>query len=389
MRRRSLIIVAAVAVWAVTAVGCAAVPVTGAWAAVSSGPSSAVSLPITGYQMAVDSVDDQVVETSNGTDYSPNLYRDSGITPTSVTLTAKPANLTVGNQVTVTGTLTIGGAIPTNTLSINITRTGAGKPSSSFTPDVRFGEFTWIDLAPPPGTWTYTATYPATATSAASSASVKVTVVKAAPSFSLTAPATASYGQAVKFSAHLGTTLIGTPEVSTVSVYAQTAGSTARTRIASGLAGGSSTITGTAHFDKSTTLYAVYPGNSVYTAVTVTKTVNVHAKVTASIGGYYGTKSGYRLFHHTARVHLSAAVSPVKKGECVQFQVQEYVKKTWRTVVTTGCAALNSKSQATGSLTVSKYAKGVPYRVRADYMRGKDTANLDADSDFLDFIVRP
>jgi hypothetical protein len=50
-------------------------------------------------------------------------------------------------------------------------------------------------------------------------------------------------------------------------------------------------------------------------------------------------------------------------GECVQFQVQEFVAKTWRAVATTGCAALNSKSQATGYL------------------------NLDADSGFLSFMV--
>ena len=58
-----------------------------------------------------------------------------------------------------------------------------------------------------------------------------------------------------------------------------------------------------------------------------------------------------------------------------------------RAVTTTGCATLNSKSQASGYLVVSKYALGVPYRVRADYIRGKDTSNLDADSGFLSFMV--
>ena len=143
----------------------------------------------------------------------------------------------------------------------------------------------------------------------------------------------------------------------------------------------------TAHFDRSTTIYAVYSGNAANAAVTVTKTVNVEAKVTAAIGGYYGSKPGYRLYHHTARVGLSAAVAPAKPGECVQFQLQEYVSKTWRAVATTGCATLNSKSQASGYLGVSKYALGVPYRVRADYIRGKDTSNLDADSGFLSFMV--
>jgi hypothetical protein len=74
--------------------------------------------------------------------------------------------------------------------------------------------------------------------------------------------------------------------------------------------------------------------------------------------------------------------------------VQEHVKKTWRTVVTSGCASLNSKSQASHSLTVSKDAEGVAYRVRADYIRGadyireKDTTNLDSDSSFLYFTFR-
>jgi hypothetical protein len=154
---------------------------------------------------------------------------------------------------------------------------------------------------------------------------------------------------------------------------------------------GAGSVTGTAHFDKRTTLYAVYPGNSdnaaVTVTVTVTRTVDVGAKVTAAIGGYYGTKPGYRLYHHTARVSLSAVVAPVKKGECVQFQVQEYVKKAWRAVLTTGCATLNGKSQASGALSVSKYALGVPYRVRADFIRGDDTTNLDADSGFVSFMV--
>jgi hypothetical protein len=288
----------------------------------------------------------------------------------------------------VTGTLLIDGDIPSNT-TIEITRTGAGQPADTFSPDVRFGEFTWID-SPPPGTYTYTANYPATVTSAASSAYAKVTVVKEAPSFSMTVtPATASYGEAVKFDARFDSVMQGNPAIGVVTVYAQTAGSSIKTKIASGRVSGISSVSGTAHFDKSTTLYAVYPGNSDNIAVTVTKMVNVGAQVTASIRGYYGTKSGYRLYHHTARVELSAAVAPVKKGECAEFQVQKYVMRAWQAVVTTGCATLNAKSEASDALAVSKYAQGVPYRVRADYIRGKDTSNLDADSSFLDFMVKP
>jgi hypothetical protein len=215
-------------------------------------------------------------------------------------------------------------------------------------------------------------------------------VVKEAPSFSLTVtPTTASYGEAVKFDGRFDAAIQGNPAVSIVTVYAQTAGIGTKTKVASGRVGGSSLVSGTAHFDKTTRLYAVYPGNSDNTAVTVTKTVSVGAKVAAPIGGYYRTKSGYRLYHHTARLGLSAAVTPAKKGECVEFQVQKYVKTAWQAVVTTGCATLNAKSEASGALAVSKYAQGVPYRVGADYIRGNDTSNLDADSGFLDFMVKP
>jgi hypothetical protein len=321
--------------------------------------------------------------TSLGSDFALNGYPDPSITPTAVSL-AQPASSTVGKTVTIKGSLAISNEVPGNSMSIAITRTGGGQPATTFDPAVRAGQFTWIDYPPAGGTYTYTARYAGTATTAASSASVTVSVAKATPPLSLAVtPATAGYGQAVTFNAVVDTL---EPPVSTLTVYAQQAGG-AKVKLASATITFGWNISGTAHFDRNTTMYAVYSGNAANAAVTVTKTVNVEAKVSASIGGYYGSKPGYRLYHHTARVDLSAAVAPAKPGECVQFQVQEYIAKTWRAVTTTGCATLNSKSQASGYLVVTKYALGVPYRVRADYIRGKDTTNLDADSGFLSFLV--
>ncbi|HEX4091894.1 MAG TPA: hypothetical protein VHZ33_24540 [Trebonia sp.] len=328
------------------------------------------------------------VPAGDGSDFSLNTYPDPSITPTSVTLD-QPASTTAGKPITITGTLLIGGVGPDNTTSITITRTGGGRPAETFAAAVNSaGGFTWIDYAPAAGPYTYTANYPATATSAASSASVTVTVARARASLSLTAsPATAAYGQAVSFNALVQTDGNSAAPMSTLTVYAQSAGGATRTRLASRQLGGSGNIAGTVHLTRSTTLYAVFAGNAFYDATTVQKTVNVEAKVTAEISGYYGAKQGYRLYHRAARLMLTAAVAPAKKGECVQFQVQEYVKKSWRAVVTTGCATLNAKSQASDSLSLTKYALAVPYRVRADYIRGKDTANLDADSGFLQFMA--
>jgi hypothetical protein len=323
-----------------------------------------------------------------GWDYSLNVYPDPGVAPASVTLAAQSATVTVGKPVNLTGTLLVGGSGPSNT-SIQITRTGAGQAHTEVTADVEAGKFTSTDYPPAPGTYTYTVSYAVSDSGPFFSASATVTVAKAAPSLSLSVtPTTAAYGAAVKFDAHFESA-VGNSPAGTVTVYGETAGSSTKTKIASGQVGGNSTVSGTAHFDKTTTLYAVYPGSADNTAVTVTKTVSVDAKVTASLGGYYGTTSGDRLYHHTARVAVSAVVAPGKKGECVEFQVQKYVKGSWQTVVTTGCATLNASSEATDDLSVSSYAEGVQYRVRADYIRGKDTSNLDADSGFLSFMVKP
>lgn len=333
------------------------------------------------------------VATSTGADYALDMYQDPSVTQpgTPITLTSialtQPADITVGQPVTISGTLFANGQKLANT-SIWVGRTGRGLPSATFTAGINSaGAFTLTDHPPVPGTYTYTARYSGAYTIGSSFAVIFVNVAKATPSLSLTVtPATASYGQAVTFNAHLANTA-GRPSSSTVTVYAQQAGSTTRTVIASGPVNASGNIGGTAHFTKSTTVYAVYSGDTDNAAVTVTKTVNVYAKVTAAIGGYYGTKPGYRLYHHTARLNLSAAVAPDKTGECVQFQVQQYVNKAWRAVITTGCATLNSKSRAGGSLPVSRYALSVPYRVRAVYVRGKDTTNLGAASGFLYFLV--
>jgi hypothetical protein len=108
----------------------------------------------------------------------------------------------------------------------------------------------------------------------------------------------ASYGQAVTFNAHLANTA-DNPPISTVTVYTQRVGSTTKTKITGRPVNANGNIGGTADFTRDTTLYAIHSADNV--AATATKTVNVYAKMTAAIGGHYGTKSGLRLYHHTAR----------------------------------------------------------------------------------------
>jgi hypothetical protein len=68
-------------------------------------------------------------------------------------------------------------------------------------------------------------------------------------------------------------------------------------------------------------------------------------------------------------------------------QSQYYYKGAWHADVTSGCIALSKSSAATGYLTLSNDHPGSPYRVRVDYIRGKDVANLSASSSWQSYKI--
>lgn len=70
-------------------------------------------------------------------------------------------------------------------------------------------------------------------------------------------------------------------------------------------------------------------------------------------------------------------VTPNKHGECVQLQVQEYVKGAWHPYVKTGCTALSSSSKATLALKLAALGR---FRVGSVFIRSaKDSANVSTD----------
>ena len=69
------------------------------------------------------------------------------------------------------------------------------------------------------------------------------------------------------------------------------------------------------------------------------------------------------------------------------MQSQYYDKGAWHAAVTSDCIALTKSSAATGYLTLSKDHLGYPYRVRVEYIRGKDVSNLSANSGWKFFKI--
>ena len=365
-----------------------------------NGPGGSVPLPpVTPLADGSFTASDTPATTGTYT-YTASYAGDTGIT-TSATATATvtvslnaarltlggPASIWVTRSATLSGALAFGtGTVPAGT-KVTITRTVAGsKASKQFTVSTAAGgSFKLTDTPPATGAYTYLASYAGNSTTAAATASHKVSVVRIPASLTMTTSgAVLTYEPTVRVTAHLGATY----QNRTVSIYAQWFGSKARTLLKTGRVNSRGDLTITYRAPHSTTFTVVFSGDAHYAAKTVARSVTVRAKVSESISGYYASTyiggTLYRLFHSNDQMNAAAAVAPDKHGECVQFEVWEYYQGAWNFNVSTPCVALSKSSQALAIFGLSQADLGVPYRIRADYIRsGSDTSNASADSSWL------
>ena len=196
---------------------------------------------------------------------------------------------------------------------------------------------------------------------------------------------TIPYNGSFTVTAHLGFT----DSSGAYSVYQTIAGQPRRLdwSCPCGLTG--SFITGGSSWKINETLTAVYAGNALYEPRTVTLSIKVGVKVAAALTGYYKSAevSGidYRVYHHTATLKDAVTVTPGKRGECAQLQVQEYSKGAWRPGITTKCGTLNKSSKVI--IAVKPTALG-RFRIRANFVRAKtDTANVSTAGSWLYYEV--
>ena len=303
-----------------------------------------------------------------------------------------PSTVYAGKSVQITGRLTVGtGALPAGTaVTINRALSGSGSDAKQFTvtPEAN-GSFSLSDSLPALGTYTYSASYSGTADINPASASRTVTFTRMPTSLTMTTGATTfNYEPTVHVTVHLGTTYTNR----TVSIYEQWMGFKGKTLLKTGRVNSRGELTISYAAQHSTTFSAVFAGDARYAPKTVTHGVSVRAKVSGSLSGYYGNKrigsTTYWLYHHNNLLYAHATVTPNKRGQCVQFQVQEYYQGTWYANVTTGCISLNSSSKVTVAFNLTQADRGYHYRIREDYVRsGNDISNLSNDSGWQYFIV--
>jgi len=142
---------------------------------------------------------------------------------------------------------------------------------------------------------------------------------------------------------------------------------------------------------RATTFTAVFPGDAHDAAVRASRTLQVYARVTDRLAGYYGTtKSGgvvYDRFRGPGTLNLHSTVTPNKHGECLEPESEQYDKGAgWDADTKYGCDTLDGASHDSAPFSLS-LAVGDRYRMRGDYLRGKDASNLNAQGPWLYFIV--
>jgi hypothetical protein len=206
----------------------------------------------------------------------------------------------------------------------------------------------------------------------------------------LTGPSRSAFGSPIPLS---GAVTIGTgapPAGSKVTITRTASGQAERTFTAVTTATGAFTFK-----DRTDPIPGTYTYTASYDGVTsaghTVTVVPAHPAVAATLHGYYATiRHGsivYRLYRDTARVSVAVRVGPARPGDCVRLQLQEYYRGDWRNRLTTACGALNQAGDVTESLAASREAHGYPYRIRALFLPGTDTAVTAAQSSWLYFEV--
>jgi sugar lactone lactonase YvrE len=301
---------------------------------------------------------------------------------------SSPGVVTFGANVTIAGKLSLTAGAPATGTKLTVVRTKTGSSPKTF--DVATGadgSFTVTDPRPAIGKYTYTATYAGNETTTTAKAALAVSVARTTPSLAIkTSAANTTYGKSVTVTATLGPTLADR----WVGIYAGPAGQAKKLlKLAKVNAQGNLSVSYT--LSRNTTFSAVFSGDAHNGPRTVSRGVGVYVQVYMSNSGYFKTVKisgvSYRVYHHSAHLNTYARIVPNKAGECIDLEVQQYASQIgWFPNETFGCFTLNKASVVATYLTLLQ-ASGAQYRMRADYVRGKDGTNLSTDGSWFYFEV--
>jgi hypothetical protein len=258
-----------------------------------------------------------------------------GMSAASLSLAATPKAVSVGDKVTLSGSLAVASGTP-NEQTVTVTRSmnGGGSEAIASVATGIDGSYSLND-SPPLGTAAYTASFAGTDTILPASATVSVVVSKRTSSLTLaTAAQTLTLGRSTTLTARL----TGGEPGAVISFYAKPVGG-ATTRIAQKVADGSRKASIAVRPARTTTYTAAYAGSGMWGAATSgAARVSVRARWTGKALGGYATSGHYRLYRYTSACPAKGqgcptawfALAPKHPGVQVGFEFQFYYKGSWR-----------------------------------------------------------
>jgi hypothetical protein len=296
---------------------------------------------------------------------------------TTITVTA-PDTATRAKQLTVKGKVSSKVALPAGT-KLTATRTDLENTSGKALPAVTVksdGTYSFTDTPTAGGKVTYTLKYAGDADHAAGTGSDSVAVSRAKTTLTLNNNGKVySYGQDVKFTAHLGTMYKNRK----VEIWADPfGGDKANKLVKSGTVNSSGNLSVTLDLKRDTKVTAKFAGDARYAPRTVSSTVGAKVKVSTAVSRHYKTKytwghTYYYFKKSTTPLFTTTMTAYPDRRQRMEFEF--YYDGTWYD--------LGSEYFALGSAGVSKvqltgeHETGYRMRVRSSYINSSsgDTVN--------------
>ena len=278
-------------------------------------------------------------------------------TPTTVSLSATPASLSIGDPVSLDGTLVFGDASGTAGQTVSLTRTDAGGtvPVADAVVAVD-GTFHLDDVPPIAGQVTYAASFAGIEHHPGASASDVVHVAKLPVKVSVSVSAkTVTIGGSVTVKGHLG---IGT-ESRVLEIVAKPDGG-GEQLLKKGTVDARGNLSVKVSPTRDTTFIARYAGDATHVAAQDKATTRVRVILAAKLTKYVSTSGAYRIYRAGTYAHVDVHVSPNHAGSSVKATLQGYTGSAWKTL-DTGTFRLDASSDTT---FVIKGTSNVNFRVR-------------------------
>lgn len=285
----------------------------------------------------------------------------------SVTVDVSPSSPRVGEQVTVSGSVTDADGKPVQGAALSAAREdSSGTEQMMVDMSDSSGHYSFTDTPDVRGTVTWTVTWQRGVDDDVKGHQ-QVTVQGQPSSLDLDASnRRVRTGSGVTLTVHLQSDSTNR----TVSIYAIPAGQRRRL-VDRGEVNASGDFRASADVDRSTTFVARFDGDETYEPSSAQQDVRARGRVEDTLRGYYDTSHGYRLYHVGSDATVLAHLFPELSDACLYFRAQRRYGGAWHTAAVSPCIRTGADGKERSQLRGNTVQVDKPYRVRAEWRGGK------------------